>query len=174
MSVPLLVEFSDAEAFVEAAQRLAAEGHAPLDALSPYSVESVDEALGLKPSPIRWPMLIAALSAAGVAYGFEFWTSVYAYPLDSGGRPLHSWPVFLLVPFEVGILAAAVAGFVALLVLCKLPRLDHPVFAWDAVERASDDRFFLVFAEPDDEREARRLHGILFQTRALRILAPPP
>ena len=57
----------------------------------------------------------------------EFWSAVYAYPIDSGGRPLNSWPIFLLVPFEVGVLAAAVAGFAALLVLCGLPRLHHPV-----------------------------------------------
>jgi hypothetical protein len=82
--------------------------------------------LRLGESPIRWPMLIAALSVAAVAYALEFWSAVYAYPIDSGGRPLNSWPIFLLVPFEVAVLAAAVAGFAALLFLCGLPCLHHP------------------------------------------------
>jgi hypothetical protein len=172
MSRSLLAEFADAEAFVAAARRLAAAGYAPVDALSPHSVESVDEALGLTATPIRWPMLIAGLGAAAAAYALEYWTSVYAYPIDSGGRPLNSWPVFVLVPFEVAILAAGIAGFVALLILCGLPRLDHPIFDWDEVSRASDDRFFLVFAEPEDEREAHRLREILLQTLALRLIGP--
>ena len=48
------------------------------------------------------------------------------------------------MPFEVGVLAAAVAGFAALLVLCGLPRLHHPLFDCDAIERATDDRYFLL------------------------------
>ena len=76
-------------------------------------------------------MPIAALALAAAAYALEFWSAVYAYPIDSGGRPLNSWPIFLLVPFEVGVLAAAVAGFAALLVLCGLPRLHHPLFDSD-------------------------------------------
>ena len=102
-------------------------GFDPLDALTPCPVEELDDILRLDKSPIRWPMLIAALVVAAAAYALEFWSAVYAYPIDSGGRPLNSWPIFLLVPFEVGVLAAAVAGFAALLVLCGLPRLHHPL-----------------------------------------------
>ena len=88
----------------------------------------------------------------------EFWSAVYAYPIDSGGRPLNSWPIFLLVPFEVGVLAAAVAGFAALLVLCGLPRLHHPLFDCDAIERATDDRYFLLVRAPP-KAESDSLNG---------------
>ena len=47
-------------------------------------------------------MPIAALAVAAAAYALEFWSAVYAYPIDSGGRPLNSWPIFLLVPFDPG------------------------------------------------------------------------
>ena len=121
---PLVVaEFRNGDDLSAAARDARKQGFDAIDALTPCPVEGLDEILGLDTSPIRWPMLIAALVVAGAAYGLEFWSAVYAYPINSGGRPLNSWPIFLLVPFEVGVLAAAVAGFAALLALCGLPRL---------------------------------------------------
>ena len=165
----IIAEFGNPEALSDAARRMRHEGFKPLDALTPCPVESLDETLGLKQSPIRWPMLIAAIGVAAFAYGLESWSAILAYPIDSGGRPLNSWPIFLLVPFEVGVLAAGLAGFIALLVLCGLPRLNHPLFDWDAIERATDDRYFLLMAAPENEQENDRLRGLLSGDKALRI-----
>ena len=118
-------------------------------------------------------MLIAALALAAFAYGLESWSAILAYPIESGGRPLNSWPVFLLVPFEVGVLAAGLAGFGALLVLCGLPRLNHPLFEWDAIERATDDRYFLLMARPEREEESDRLRTVLSDLKALCIRSLP-
>ena len=70
------------------------------------------------------------------------------YPLNIGGRPLNSWPVFMLVPFEVGrARRRALAGVVALPVwqrpaaACIIRSLPSRGF-----ERASQDRFFLPSA----------------------------
>jgi hypothetical protein len=169
----MIAEFGDPEALVAAARGLRERGATPLDALSPYRVEGLEEALGLTPSPLRWPMLGAGVAVAALAYGLEWWSAVIAYPINSGGRPLNSWPVFLLVPVEVGVLAAALAGFIALLALCGLPRLRHPAFDWDAVDRASVDRFFLLLAAPADEAADRSLRQWLLEARALRVEAAP-
>jgi hypothetical protein len=164
----VIAEFRDADDLCTAARNVRMRGFDPVDALTPCLVEGIDEALRLEDSPIRWPMLIGALTVAASAYVLEFWTAVYAYPINSGGRPLNSWPIFLLVPFEVGVLAAALAGFVALLILCGLPRLHHPLFDCDAIERATNDRYFLlVRAPPKTESEALKV--LLFAARALRI-----
>ena len=171
---PLIVaEFGNPDALVHAARGARDQGFKPADALTPCPVAEIDEALGLKTSPIRWPMLVAAIAVAALAYGLEFWSAVYAYPINSGGRPLNSWPVFLLVPFEVGVLAAAIAGFVALLVLCGLPRLHHPVFEWDWIERASDDRYFLLIEAPRESGETQRLRSLLLEAHALRLEEHP-
>lgn len=169
----LVAEFADPEALTVAARRARNEGFSPIDALSPCPVEGADETLGLRKSAIRWPMLIAGVGVAAGAYALEFWSAVYAYPIDSGGRPLHSWPVFLLVPFEVGVLAAGLAGFTALLVLCGLPRLHHPLFGWSAIERATDDRYFLVMAAPNGEDAGDRLRELLYGAEALHIRDMP-
>ena len=173
-SEPLLIaEFGNPDALTAAARRVRREGFRPLDALTPCPVEGLDEMLGLRQSPIRWPMLIFGVGTAALAFWLEWWSAVFAYPIDSGGRPLNSWPVFLLVPFEVGVLAAGLAGFVALLLLCGLPRLNHRLFDWDAIERATDDRYFLLMAAPRDEREEGRLRTLLADAKALRIRGMP-
>jgi hypothetical protein len=171
---PLIIaEFRDGDELSAAARDLRKQGFDPLDALTPCPVEGLDDILALDTSPIRWPMLVAALVVGAAAYGLEFWSAVYAYPIDSGGRPLNSWPIFLLVPFEVGVLAAAIAGFAALLALCGLPRLNHPLFDCEAVERATDDRYFLLIRAPTPPSDSARLKLLLFGARAVRIEEQP-
>ena len=165
----IVAEFGDRNALVAAARRAHDDGFAIADALTPCPVEEVEETMGLPTSPIRWPMLIAGVSTAVFAYGLEVWSAVYAYPIDSGGRPTNSWPVFLLVPFEVGVLAAAIAGFVALLLLCGLPRLNHPLFDARAVERATDDRYVLLLDAPREDDAGRRLRSLLIEARVLSL-----
>ncbi|KQP31460.1 DUF3341 domain-containing protein [Methylobacterium sp. Leaf100] len=153
----LLAEFETPEALLRATRLGHADGHSPVDAFTPFPVEDL---AGLFAPTRRWvrpAMAMAGFGAAGLMYALQWYSAVHAYPLNSGGRPLHSWPVFLLVPFEVGILAAALAGFVAMLSACGLPRLHHPLHAMPQFERASQDRFLLLIAPKDDPRALRVL-----------------
>lgn len=162
-------EFGAAEALCEAARRVREARFDPVDALTPSPVEALDEALGLRPSSIRLPMLLGGLGVAALLFAVEAWSASAAYPINSGARPLFSWQVFLLAPLEVGALAAAVAGFIALLTLCGLPRLNHPVFDWDGSERATVDRYMLAIAAPDGDSEAERLRAVLAEAGALSV-----
>ncbi|MBY0298843.1 MAG: DUF3341 domain-containing protein [Methylobacterium sp.] len=143
---PLLAAYPDPDSLVRAARTVRERGHRPLDTFTPYPVEAVEDVLEPRPTRIRWAMLIGGSSTAALAYGIQWYGAVIDYPLNSGGRPLHSWPVFLLVPFEVGVFAAALAGLLAFLWGTGLPRLHHPLFAVPGFERASQDRFFLLAA----------------------------
>lgn len=142
--VPLLAEFRTPEALLRALHLARAAGHRPLDALTPFSIDGLPEALTRPSGRIRPAMALAGFGAAALAYAVQWWSAVHDYPLNSGGRPLHAWPVFLLVPFEVGVFAAALAGFVAFMRAGGLPRLHHPLFAAPGFERASQDRFYLL------------------------------
>ena len=89
----------------------------------------------------------ALLSAAG--YGLGYWVSVWAYPLNIGGRPLHSWPAFIIPAYETTILLAALSCFGSLIFLCGLPRPYHPVFNAPRFSMATSDRFFLLVKAKD-------------------------
>jgi hypothetical protein len=165
----LVAEFGAADDQIEALRRLDAAGFEVLDAMSPFRVEDAEPYLEHTRLPIRWLMALAGFGVAILAYGLEWFSASIAYPIDSGGRPLNSWPVFLLVPFEIGILAAAIAGFVALLSSCGLPRLHHPLFAYPGIERATQDRFFIFVAQPGDDHSRLDLERLLFEAPALSL-----
>jgi hypothetical protein len=80
------------------------------------------------------------------------------YPLNVGGRPLHSWPAFIPATIIVAILWAGLATLLGLLLILRLPRLHHPLFEVPGFERVSENRFFLCILSEDPlfEREAAR------------------
>lgn len=153
MTGPLLAEFCDPRTLQDALGRIKQARHRALDAFTPYPVEGLAEELAIEPSSrIRPAMLAGGLLTAAFAFGLQWYSAVIDYPINSGGRPTNSWQVFWLVPFEVGIFAAALCGVIALLRSCGLPCLHHPLFDIPGFERATQDHFFLlVAAEPNDE-----------------------
>jgi hypothetical protein len=151
MTGPLLAEFKDPGSLRSALSAVREAGHRALDAFTPFPVEGLDEDLAPAPSRVRWAMLATGLAVGAFAYGVQWWSAVYDYPIKVGGRPLHSWPVFLLAPFEVAVFAAALAGFIAFLRACGLPRLHDRLFDVPGFERATQDRFFLLAQDALDE-----------------------
>lgn len=168
MTFSYLVEFTDADTLVRAARQIKTAGYKPVDAFTPFPIHELSEVLDMEPSCIRWTMLIGGLSLAAFAYGLQWWSAAHAYPLNVGGRPLNSWPTFLLVPFEVGMLAAALAGLIAFFWQCSLPRLYHPLFDVAGFERASQDRFFLLVREITGT-QGRDLHELSLASGALNV-----
>ncbi len=70
-----------------------------------------------------------------------------------------------MVPsLSFAMMAGCIAIHLALLVLNRLPRLNHPAFNIPGFLRVSDDRFFLTAEARDDrfdpERIERRLAGM--------------
>jgi hypothetical protein len=169
MTKPLIAEFSDADSLIRAAACLKREGHQLLDAFTPFRLPELDNILAVKPSGIRPSMLAGGLAMAAFAYFLQWYSSVIDYPLNTGGRPLNSWPVFLLVPFEVGMLTAALSGLAAFLWTCRLPCLHHPVFDTTGFARATQDRFFLLAAQTGKEVRSAALRELLKQSGALAV-----
>jgi hypothetical protein len=161
MSTLLLAEFETARAAGAAARAAAAAGRPPMDVLSPNLLDGVVECLAAprRIPPIGWVQVAAGALGAVTGYALQWYSAVVDYPIDSGGRPLNSWQVFLIVPYEMTILFAAVVGLLAWMVLSGLPRLHHPLFASVEVERAVQDRYLLVFAG-SDECAAWILHAL--------------
>jgi hypothetical protein len=169
VSQMLLAEFAHARGLREAAQAASRRGYKLLDAFTPFPVGGVAEMLESRPSRVRVFMFAGGLLIAALALGSEYYTAVVDYPYNAGGRPLNSWPAFMLVPFATGILGASIAGFIRFLFETGLPRLHFPLFAVDGVERASQDRFFLAIEAPDAEDERRAAMDSLRGAGALRV-----
>jgi hypothetical protein len=145
----LMAEFETADAVVAATTRAYQAGYRAMDAHSPYTVEGLATALGIRRSRVPSIVLIAGLIGGGVGFFMQWWTMAVNYPMDVGGRPLNSWPAFIPVTFEVLVLVASFAAFFGMLFLNGLPRPNHPVFAEPRFARASQDRFFLCIEAID-------------------------
>lgn len=139
----LLAEFSDPDALVRGIEAARALGLRRLDAHLPWNAHEVQDALRIPRAPVaRWT-LAGGLLGAGLAFAVQWWTTVFDYPLDVGGRPLRSSLSFVPVTFELGILGAALGAFAGWLWYCSLPRPWHPLFEVEGFERATIDRYLL-------------------------------
>lgn len=139
----LLAQFAQAEQVVEAARVMRAAGTWTLDAHTPFAVDGLTEALGAPRDPMAAVVFCGGLAGGVGGYFLQYWASVVSMPLNVGGRPLHSWPSFIPVTFELTVLAASLSAVVGLVALSGLPRLHHPLFEVEAFRRATRDKFFL-------------------------------
>lgn len=152
----LLAEFASADALLQAALAARAEGYVHVQAYAPFPVEGLAEAVGYTRSRVPAITFIGALLGGVGGYAMQWYSAVIAYPIDVGGRPLHSWPMFVPVAFELAVLGGALAAFVAVLVGNRLPDLWHPVFEAPDFDLASRNRFFLCLRADDPRFDERK------------------
>ena len=154
----LMAEFDDPSSLVAATERAHREGYRCMDAYSPFPIEELHEALGARHTRLPLIVLIGGVCGCIGGYALQYWSSVMAYPLNIGGKPLHSWPAFIPVTFECTILVAALSAVLGMLALNGLPQPYHPVFNVPRFALASRNRFFLCIesADPKFDLEATR------------------
>jgi hypothetical protein len=169
----LMAEFTSAERLVDAARAARAAGYRQIEAYTPFSVEGLAEALELPPNRVPLIALIGGVIGGCGAFFLQWYSAVIDYPINSGGRPLNSWPAFIPATFELAVLGAALAAFGGLLALNGLPSLRHPVFDTPDFDLASRDRFFLCIRSEDPSFDATRTHEWLVSLAPLRVARTP-
>ena len=153
----LMAEFDNPTALVAAAEKTYAEGYRRFDSYSPYPIHELFDAMHCHDRRVPIFVLLGGITGGLVGFGLQSWVSAVAYPLNIGGRPYISWPMFIPVTFELTILFAALTAVLSWIVLSGLPMPYHPVFN---VARftggASQDRFFLAIEANDPKYDQRR------------------
>jgi hypothetical protein len=86
---------------------------------------------------------------AGSGMTLQWWTSAVDYPLIIAAKPYFSWPAFIPVTFELGVLFAALTCLLGMLHFNRLPCYYHPVFRSERFDRVTDDRFFVSIESSD-------------------------
>ena len=150
----LMADFPDGDDLIAAAEKARDAGYVKMDAYSPFPVEGLDDALGLKPTKL--PLIVLAGAIAGGVGGFlmQYWMEVIDFPKNIGGRPLNSWPAFVPAIFELTILLGSFSAVIGMIVLNGLPRPYHPVFNVNKFRTASRDGFFLCIEADDPKFDA--------------------
>jgi hypothetical protein len=144
----LLAEFPDPATLVSAARRLTEAGYQHVEAYSPFHIEALTEVLPVRPW-LPWLVLGGGVFGGIGAFVMQYYAAAISYPLNIGGRPLNSWPMFVPITFELTVLAAAFAAVIGMLGLNRLPQPFHPLFKAAHFELATQNRFFLCIEARD-------------------------
>ena len=139
----VLAEFSTPAGLYSACERVRDAGFTRWDAHTPFPVHGLDKAMGLRRSPLPWIVLVMGLTGAALGFILQWWVHESAYPLVISGKPFFTWPAFIPITFELGVLFAALGAVVGMLALNRLPMHYHPLFQSKVFERVTDDAFFI-------------------------------
>lgn len=159
----LVARFDSPSAVLAASRRVREAGYRRIDAHVPFAVEGLPEALGFGPTWIPFLVLCGALLGGAGGFFMEWYAMAIWYPLNVGGRPLDSWPMFIPITFELAVLVGGLTAFAGLLLLNRLPMPYHPLFNVPSFARATQDRFFLA-VEATDPRFDRRATAELLRS----------
>jgi hypothetical protein len=176
----LMAEFKDAAQLLEAAHRTYRAGYRHLDAYSPFPVHGLAEAIGKTDRKVQLTVLIGGICGLLGGFGLAYYTSAIetvalpgmfsGYALNIGGRPLNSWPAFIVPTFETTVLLAGLTALISMLVFNGLPMPYHPVFNVARFrEHASTDAFFLAIEATDPKFDTHQTRHFLKELGAMEV-----
>jgi len=145
----VMAEFDNPTALVNAARAAREKGYRRLDAYTPFPIEELSDALHLHKNKLPLIVLIGGILGGLTGFFLQYYVTVYYFPINIAGRPLNSWPAYIIITFELTILFAALSAVLGLLGLCGLPMPYHPVFNVPRFALASRNRFFLCIEARD-------------------------
>jgi len=157
----LMAEFEDPNDLVAAAHRAYHEGYRAMDAYSPLPIEELHDAIGFHHTRLPLIVLIGGIVGCVSDYHLQWWAASIAYPINVGGKPFHSWPMFIPITFECTILGAALFAVFGMLALNGLPQPYHPVFNVPRFALASRNRFFLCIEARDPKFDLEETRAFL-------------
>ena len=152
--------FGDPESALEAAGRLKTEGFERPEIMSPIPIHGIDDVLGPKKSVIKRFTLFGGLFGAMGGFALAAGTAVlYAHP--TGGRPIITFPPFLIISYEMTILCGVLATVIGFLISARFPAIRERVY----VPESAVDKF-VVTVPCDSEDLFSRAEAILRESGA--------
>lgn len=169
----LAAEFDSPERVLDAARKVYEAGYRRAEAYSPFAVEGLSEALGFHRSHVP-PLVLAGAVTGAVGGFFMLWyANVISYPWNIGGRPPNSWPAFIPITFEMGVLFAGIVAAIGMLALNRLPMPYHPMFNVPNFGMATRDRFFICIERSDPQFDLEKTGEFLKTLGPLTIAEVP-
>src|SRR5579862_1768222 len=157
----LMAEFETAGELVAAARRTREAGFRKFDAYSPFPLHELDDAMDLHDNRVSLFTLIGGLIGCVGGFGLASWVEGVALPLNIGGRPLISAPMFIPITFECTVLIGGLTAAISMILLNGLPSPYHPVFNVERFANASRNKFFLCIESDDPRFDREETAGFL-------------
>src|SRR5580658_3919200 len=106
----LMAEFETAGELVAAARRTKEAGFKKFDAYTPFPIHELDDAMDLHDNRVALFTLIGGLIGCIGGFSLASWVEAVALPLNIGGRPFISAPMFIPITFECTVLVSALTA----------------------------------------------------------------
>jgi hypothetical protein len=148
--------FSAPDELVSAGRKIREMGYTKLDAMSPFPVHGIDDAIGVPRSKLGWIVIWFSAMGAATALLLIWYIGAINYRLVIGGKPFFDFSYTVPVTFELTVLFSAFASFIGMWAINGLPRLYHPSMNYSQAHRASDDQFLLVIEASDPKFNAQQ------------------
>jgi hypothetical protein len=103
-------EFEDPEKLVDAARYSKEQGYSALEAYTPYPIKELDEVIHTL-NPVPAIVFVTGVLGSATAWSMQYYIAAIDYPINVGGRPLYSWPSFIVILFELTVLFASAGAF---------------------------------------------------------------
>ncbi len=165
----ILAEFPSPEGLMHACAKVRDAGFSAWDAHTPFPIHGLDKAMGLERSMVSAFVLVMGLAGAAAGMFLQYWTSAIDYPLVISGKPFFSWPAFVPIMFECGVLGGATGAILGMLVMGRLPQHHHPLFESEAFARVTDDAFFISIEAKDPKYRRQETMGFLEEIGATHV-----
>ena len=159
-TIAIVGSFADETQCAHAIEELRGVQVADLETFSPIPSHKIEHAIGLKKSPVRWIVLAGGISGVLTGLAITIGTT-YEWRLNAGGKPLLSWPPFIVICFELMVLLGGIFGFLGVLGLSGIPATESAA-GYDG--RFGEDRFGIVVR--CDEAEAARVEMMMKESGA--------
>jgi hypothetical protein len=156
-------EFAGPAEVYHAAEKIRDQGFKWWDCYTPYFVHGLDRAMGQRKSFVPFFTLLGGLSGLVGGFLLVIITSVWVYPMNTQGKPYFALPAFVPILDLLMIILSAIMSIVGMTTLSLLPRLHHPLWEWDAFERATNDKFFVVIEANDPKFSEKATPELLKQ-----------
>ncbi|HKE23221.1 MAG TPA: DUF3341 domain-containing protein [Bryobacteraceae bacterium] len=154
----LIATFSDPDRLIRAVRNIRRKHIRIYDVYTPYPVHDLDEAMGIRRSRLPWVTLMMGVSALVLTLLSEFYTAVFDWPLNVGGKPDNSTLAFIPISFELTVLVGALATVAALFLRAELYPGKR---SGGTVKDATNDTFVLIIRRRDASFDASKARLLL-------------
>jgi mono/diheme cytochrome c family protein len=168
--------FDGSQQLLDAIPAVKARVRGRLEAYTPYPIHGIDQALGLRKSPVGGMVFVMGLIGAISAIAFELWSEGIDYPIVTAGKPVLSWQAFVPIMFEVMVLFACfTAGLGMLFLLNRLPSFRHPMLGAKSMPLITRDKFALAVEAAGEALDVEAVSAALRDAgaRSIEVIEPP-
>jgi hypothetical protein len=165
----VMAEFDNPTDLVNATRTVCEQGYKKLDTYTPFPIEELNDILHLHKNKLSLIVLCGGILGGLTGFLLQYFVTVIYFPINVAGRPLNSWPSYIIITFELTILLGCLSATIGMLALCGLPMPYHPVFNVPRFSAASRDRFFLCIEATDPLFDVEKTSGLVQSLEAKEV-----